>query len=166
MPTHPIHPARRLWPVLLLLLLALALRLHRLAGPSLWYDEGVTAAISQRNLADLARWTADDIQPPLYYVLVAGWTRLAGASEWALRFPSVAAGLLTLPLLLALQRRLWRFASGQAIEIAPKGRTARRPPAWTRFRSAQADLVAERPFAPNSFGGAASPQQPGEQPLT
>ncbi|MFZ1462696.1 MAG: hypothetical protein WAV60_01470, partial [Anaerolineae bacterium] len=154
MPTHPIHPARRLWPVLLLLLLALALRLHRLAGPSLWYDEGVTAAISQRNLADLARWTADDIQPPLYYVLVAGWTRLAGASEWALRFPSVAAGLLTLPLLLALQRRLWRFASGQAIEIASKGRTARRPPTRTRRGSAQADLAAERPFAPNSFGGA------------
>ena len=98
--------------MLLLLLLALALRLYRLSAPSLWYDEGVTAAISQRSLADLARWTADDIQPPLYYVLVAGWTRLAGASEWALRFPSAAAGLLTLPLLLALHRRLWRLAAG------------------------------------------------------
>ena len=112
MSTRPAHPARRLWPILLLLLLALALRLYRLSAPSLWYDEGVTAAISQRSLADLARWTADDIQPPLYYVLVAGWTRLAGTSEWALRFPSVAAGLLALPLLLALHRRLWRLAAG------------------------------------------------------
>jgi uncharacterized membrane protein len=118
MSTRPVHPARRLWPVLLLLLLALALRLLRLANQSLWYDEGVTAAISQRSLADLARWTADDIQPPLYYVIVAGWTRLVGASEWALRFPSAAAGLLTLPLLLALHRRLWRLVAGSVIPSA------------------------------------------------
>ncbi|MBK6430786.1 hypothetical protein [Candidatus Amarolinea dominans] len=39
------------------------------------------------------------------------------------------------------------------IEIAPDGRTAGRPPAWTQCQSAQADLAAERPFAPNSFGG-------------
>ncbi len=118
MSTPRAHPARRLWPVLLLLLLALALRLYRLANQSLWYDEGVTAAISQRSLADLARWTADDIQPPLYYVLVAGWTRLTGTSEWALRFPSAAAGLLTLPLLLALHRRLWRLVAGPVVPSA------------------------------------------------
>lgn len=112
------HPARRLWPVLLLLLLALTLRLFRLANQSLWYDEGVTAAISQRSLADLARWTADDIQPPLYYVIVAGWTRLVGASEWALRFPSAASGLLTLPLLLALHRRLWRLTAAPVVPSA------------------------------------------------
>ncbi|MFZ1596021.1 MAG: hypothetical protein WAW26_09225, partial [Anaerolineae bacterium] len=29
--------------------------------------------------------------------------------------------------------------------------------AWTRGRSAQADLAAERPFAPNSFGGRFAP---------
>ena len=118
MSTRSVHPARRLWPVLLLLLLALALRLFHLGTQSLWYDEGVTAAISQRSLADLARWTADDIQPPLYYVLVAGWTRLAGASEWALRFPSAAAGLLTVPLLLALHRRLWRPSAGPVARSA------------------------------------------------
>ena len=43
----------------------------------------------------------------------------------------------------------------RAIEIAPDGRTAGRPPAWTQCRSAQADLAAERPCAPNSFGGRA-----------
>ena len=41
----------------------------------------------------------------------------------------------------------------RAIEIAPDGRTAGRPPAWTQRRSAQADLAAERPCAPHSFGG-------------
>ena len=53
---------RSAW-LLLLLLLALALRLYRLPAQSLWYDEGGTAAISQRSLADLTRWTAGDIQP-------------------------------------------------------------------------------------------------------
>ncbi len=133
MSTRPAHPLRRLWPLLLLLLLALALRVYRLSSQSLWYDEGVTAAISQRSLADLARWTADDIQPPLYYVLVAGWTRLAGASEWALRFPSVAAGLLTLPLLLALHRRLWRLAAGAIPSAWPLLLLATCAPPWIYY---------------------------------
>ncbi len=63
-----------------------------LDGQSLWYDEGVTATIAQRDLAALTAWTANDIQPPLYYYLVAGWGRLAGWSEWALRLPSAWLG--------------------------------------------------------------------------
>lgn len=60
------------------------------------------------NLASLARWTADDIQPPLYYTLVAGWGRLAGWGEWSLRFPSAFFGLLIVPLLTALAIRWGR----------------------------------------------------------
>ena len=41
----------------------------------------------------------------------------------------------------------------EAIEIAANGPAAGRPPAWTRLRSAAADLAAGRPFAPNLFGG-------------
>ncbi len=62
-----------------------------------------------RGIAELTRWTADDIQPPFYYYVVAGWGRLAGWSEWSLRFPSVFFGVLTVPLLaevtIALTRR-------------------------------------------------------------
>ncbi|MBK7204341.1 hypothetical protein [Candidatus Amarolinea dominans] len=43
----------------------------------------------------------------------------------------------------------------RTIEIAPDSRTAERSPAWTQDRSAQADLAAERPFGPNSFGALA-----------
>lgn len=95
--------------LILLTLAAFALRLYMLDGQSLWYDEGVTADIARRNFADLTRWTADDIQPPLYYYVVAFWGRAAGWSEWSLRFPSVFFGVLTVPLLalvtLALTRR-------------------------------------------------------------
>ena len=73
--------------LLALILLAFGLRVYRLSAQSLWYDEAVTAQVASRGIVELTRWTADDIQPPLYYYVVAGWTRLAGHGEWALRFP-------------------------------------------------------------------------------
>jgi 4-amino-4-deoxy-L-arabinose transferase-like glycosyltransferase len=94
--------------LLALILSAFALRVYKLDGQSLWYDEGVTAIVAQYDLASLAQWTADDIQPPLYYALVSGWGRLAGWGEWSLRFPSVFFGLLILPLLTALTIRWTR----------------------------------------------------------
>ena len=109
-----LEPAERrtttLYRILLIgiTLMAFALRLYRLDAQSLWYDEGVTADIAQRSLAELTRWTADDIQPPLYYYLVAALGRLAGWSEWSLRFPSAAWGTLLVPLLAAVAAALSR----------------------------------------------------------
>ena len=102
--------------LLVILLLAFALRVYRLDGQSLWYDEAVTAHVASQGISELTRWTADDIQPPLYYYVVAGWTRLAGRGEWALRFPSVCFSLLTVALMWSLARRL--FGAGRAGQIA------------------------------------------------
>ena len=92
----------------LLILVAFALRVLLLDAQSLWYDEGVTAMVAQLNWADLTRWTANDIQPPLYYYVIALWGRLAGWSEWSLRFPSVFFGTLMVPLLAVVTQRLSR----------------------------------------------------------
>ncbi|MBC7223368.1 MAG: glycosyltransferase family 39 protein, partial [Anaerolineae bacterium] len=92
--------------LLVLCLLALALRVHRLEAQSLWYDEGVTAYLTTLSLPDLTAWTADDIQPPLYYYAVWLWVRLAGTGEFALRFPSVLAGMLAVPCLAWVGRRV------------------------------------------------------------
>jgi mannosyltransferase len=89
-----------------ILLGAFALRINALGGQSLWYDEAVTARVAGQGLAELTRWTAEDIQPPLYYYLVAGWTRMAGNTEWALRFPSAFFGTLTVALAWSVARRL------------------------------------------------------------
>ncbi len=98
----------RLWAaaLLALCLLAFALRIHRLDAQSLWYDEGVTAYLATLSLPDLTAWTADDIQPPLYYYAVWGWVRLAGSGEFALRFPSAFAGVLLVPCLAWVGRRV------------------------------------------------------------
>lgn len=119
----------RLW-LLSLILIAFALRLTLLGEQSLWYDEGVTWMLSQMKLPDLIQWTAADIQPPLYYLLI--WTTdiFWGDSEWALRFPSALFNTLTVPLLYALARRLFTPAP-----LLP------RPPAPPRRRASAALLA-------------------------
>lgn len=93
-------------------LLGFSLRVYEIEGQSLWYDEAVTAQVVQQGVGELARWTADDIQPPLYYTAVAGWTQAAGLSEAALRLPSAFFGVLMIALAFALGKRLFGPAAG------------------------------------------------------
>jgi mannosyltransferase len=114
--------------LLAILLLAFALRVYRLDSESLWYDEAVTAQAASQGVGELTRWTADDIQPPLYYYAAAGWLRLAGRSEWSLRFPSAFFGTLTVPLMWAAALRLFgRRRSGRAAALAAALLTALSP---------------------------------------
>ena len=114
--------------LLAILLLAFAWRVFRLDSQSLWYDEAVTAQVASQGIGELTRWTADDIQPPLYYYSVAGWTRLAGQGEWALRFPSGIFGTLTVPLMWAVALRLFgRGRSGRVAALAAALLTALSP---------------------------------------
>jgi 4-amino-4-deoxy-L-arabinose transferase-like glycosyltransferase len=96
----------QLWlPVIIFI--AFAMRLTLLGEQSLWYDEGVSWLLTQKSMPDLIQWTAADIQPPLYYLMLWLSTRLFGHSEFALRFPSVIFNVLTLPVLYLLARRLF-----------------------------------------------------------
>ncbi len=94
--------------VLLVVLLAaaFALRLPTLGTQSLDNDEIFTLqAIAQPTLEGLLNAEALTGHPPLYFVMLPGWVALAGTSEFAVRFVSVAAGMLTLALLAAILRR-------------------------------------------------------------
>ena len=112
---------RSTWPSLTLLgliVLAFALRVYRLPAQSLWYDEGVSWYMTRLSLPALTTWTADDIQPPLYYYLLWPWVRLVGTSEYGLRFLSVFFGTLTVPLIWVTARRLlWPSAAWLAALI-------------------------------------------------
>lgn len=85
---------------------ALAVRLPRLGADSLWYDETVSAYLASRSAVAALRHTSLDIHPPGYYLLLGAWTRLAGSSEYALAFLSLAAGVLLVALTYALAARL------------------------------------------------------------
>ena len=84
--------------------LSLALSLHGLAADSFWGDEILTASFAGQPPADVIRWTAKDIHPPLYYLVAGAFTRLTvplgadsqpnAVSDWLWRFPSVAAMVL------------------------------------------------------------------------
>jgi mannosyltransferase len=88
------------------LLVAFALRVHRLGEANVWWDEGFTIGLARRPFPEMIGGTARDTHPPLYYMLLWPWIRLAGDGEFAARFPSVAFGVLTVAAAGAAGRRL------------------------------------------------------------
>ena len=98
--------------MLAVLLLAAAVRFHRLDAQSLWYDEGITAAHSARSLPELIPLLQVNVHTPAYFVLLAGWTDVAGNSEFALRLPSALFSILSVALAYALGVRLYGSLAG------------------------------------------------------
>jgi len=98
--------------LLLIVLLAFLLRLYRLDQQGLWYDEGFSVYLARMSLGEITARTASDIHPPLFYYLLHLWLGPFGDSEFALRFFSLIFGLLTIPLIYALGRRLLGTTSG------------------------------------------------------
>jgi len=98
--------------LVLTLLLATWLRFYRLAGQSLWSDEGNSVALAQAGLGEIASRTALDIHPPLYYWLLHGWMRLFGDSEIAVRSLSVVASVLLVAVVYQLGARLFDVRVG------------------------------------------------------
>ncbi len=92
--------------LLLIILLATALRCYQLGGQSLWYDETVSAFLATKDPLSLIAHTARDIHPPLYYLQLHIWTRLSGDSEFALAFASVFWSVLLIPLIYRIALRL------------------------------------------------------------
>ena len=101
--------------VVLVLLLGCALRFHRLGVQSLWYDEGNSVHMTGRSAAEIVAAVRNDIHPPGYFLALAGWVRLAGRSEFALRSLSALSGVL---LLACVQRIAGRRALPLAALLA------------------------------------------------
>jgi len=87
-----------------LCLLAFGLRVARLDFHPIWFDEDLAY---QRATATLAVSLASMAGSPLYYIFLRGWAELAGASLFALRYFSALWGVLTIPLIYRVIRRLW-----------------------------------------------------------
>lgn len=113
----------RVWrcgAVLVVILLAAALRFYRLDAQSFWNDEGNTARLVERSTALIIEGAAGDIHPPGYYLLLQGWRALAGESEFALRGFSALCGVLMVAFTAAIGRRAggWLTALGSALFVA------------------------------------------------
>ncbi|MCS7221361.1 MAG: glycosyltransferase family 39 protein [Anaerolineae bacterium] len=99
------------------LALAAGLRFYRLGEPSLWADEGNSAAMAARSLARIAQDAAADIHPPLYYWLLHFWSLLFGHSEVALRSLSAIAGVGLVYVIYLIGRRLQSEQMGLAAAL-------------------------------------------------
>ena len=88
--------------------LAFAVRVAALDGQSLWRDEVDAIRFASGPLVELLGLFAQPGQNgPLYYLLLRPWLGVAGQSALALRFFSLFFGLLTVPLLYQVGRRLF-----------------------------------------------------------
>lgn len=66
-----------------------AISLPTIASSSIWFDEAFGAYLIRFDFWDIARYTASDVHPPVYYWLLKIWSYLFGNSEFALRSMSV-----------------------------------------------------------------------------
>jgi 4-amino-4-deoxy-L-arabinose transferase-like glycosyltransferase len=99
--------------LILVLLLAFALRLFHLEEKEMWYDEAFAVLYAEKGLASIIYGTitpvegaAADIHPLLYYFFLHGWMRF-GQSALIIRFPSLVFGLLSLCLIYRIGNELF-----------------------------------------------------------
>lgn len=119
-PPNRIHPGY--W-VLFFTLLGFGLRVQRLNFQPLWGDEGWSLYFTAQSLPHLIALTAIDIHPPLYYLLLKTWLALAGLTAETARYFSVVSGVLLIPVVAGLGRRL----IGRRVGIIAAGLTAVMP---------------------------------------
>jgi len=93
-------------PILLLSLVAFGLRVWGLADHNIWWDEGLAAWAARLPVRDIINWTAHDVHPPLYFLLLRGWWLIVGDGEFVLRFPSAIIGTLGVSVTYGLGRSL------------------------------------------------------------
>jgi len=119
---------------ILILLMAFALRIATLGLQSFWFDEGWSWHLARMPLSEMAATTAGDRSPLLYYALLGLWMRLAGESEFALRYFSLLADVVTIALTTTFALRLARAGGarrpGWAWALAPALLAASPMSAW------------------------------------
>ncbi len=110
--------------LLLVTLLAFALRVYHLNFQSLWRDETDALRFATGSLADLLSMFRDPGQNgPLFFVALRFWLAAAGRSEFALRFLSACLGTLAVPIsynvLVRLAGRRAAALMALAMAVAP-----------------------------------------------
>ncbi|WP_273843171.1 glycosyltransferase family 39 protein [Rubrobacter calidifluminis] len=109
--------AKTLLVLTAIVVLAAGLRLYHLGTQSLWGDELSSWRLSGHSVLEAVRGAFTDTQPPGYYVLLYLDKQIFGESGWALRLPSAVAGILSVPAVFLLGRRLYSDREGLAAAL-------------------------------------------------
>ena len=93
-------------------LVAAGLSVGNMTRWSIWFDEAFSAMIVKHSFLDIARYTASDVHPPLYYWTLKVWTMLWGGSPLALRSLSLVWLLIAIVVVfIAVHRQFGRIAA-------------------------------------------------------
>lgn len=63
---------------------------------TIWFDESYTAYLIRFDYTDIVRYTAVDVHPPLYYLLLKTWSLIFGYNDFALRALSALLGAIAI----------------------------------------------------------------------
>ncbi len=74
-----------------IVIIQLAFSLYKISTHSLWYDECFTINTAIKNVPDIIAVSKNDVNPPLYPIIVHFWVKLFGISEFSVRFLSALA---------------------------------------------------------------------------
>ena len=96
----------------LLILLAFGIRCWSLGTKSFWLDEAYTLQVVMRDFVGLLQMIPEDVHPPLYPLLLWGWIKCFGSSEFAVRSLSVCFGVLNIVALYRLGKALFDRNTG------------------------------------------------------
>jgi uncharacterized membrane protein len=92
-------------------------RIIYVGAQSIWADEAFTYIITQSD--HFWKTLVADVHPPLYFLLITAWTKIAGISELSLRMPSVLASTIALALIVPVTREVTRHRPHQKQVIIP-----------------------------------------------
>ncbi|WP_420629845.1 glycosyltransferase family 39 protein [Candidatus Leptofilum sp.] len=118
------------WITVLFILLAFGLRLQNADFFSFWTDEGLTPLRASYTVPEILsnriiiqEGVTNDTHPPFFFLIIHFTRQLLGETDFAYRYPSLLAGVLLLPLLAQVGRRM----QGVWLGLAVAGLTAINP---------------------------------------
>jgi len=102
------------WLIIGLLLLQTMLLTFRLADQSMWTDEGYTAFLARLDTPGeaLAQIRRIERRPPAQFMSIWFWSRLAGSSDFSLKYFSVICTLMATALTFKLGKRVLSQSAG------------------------------------------------------
>ncbi len=91
---------------ILITIISFFLRLININSEQLWHDEAISIYIAALINDDFWQVIINDIHPPIYYIILKGWTNLLGDSVFSGRLLSVVFSVLTQPILYFIGKSL------------------------------------------------------------
>lgn len=95
----------------LIFILATFLRVYQLGMECIWLDEATSILISEKDLFEIIRTTKSDVHPAFYYIVLHFMTWF-GQSEFMVRVPSMIFGILSIPFMYLVSKRLFGVKEG------------------------------------------------------